>query len=144
MVTAGDRGNAACLARLPEGACDAHFAKGRKHTRQKIVHYQFQIPNGNGWFAEVPANLPEYLKSVSPGRAAKGSRAGSWKVRDTLLTSPHHLRVLRAQSFCLGSRDQSFCTRTEAPAQWLVNQQPTCNPIPAPLCEVPCPKPGAG
>lgn len=98
MVTAGDRGNAACLARLPEGACDAHFAKGRKHTRQKIVHYQFQIPNGNGWFAEVPANLPECLKRVSPGRAAKGSRAGSWKVRDALLTSPHHLRVLRAHS----------------------------------------------
>lgn len=70
---AGDR-DATCLARLPEGACNAHFANGRRHTCQKIVHDQFKIPNGNGWFAEVPINLPENLRSMSPGRSGEGLR----------------------------------------------------------------------
>lgn len=51
LKTCGDRWgqrHAACLARLPEGACDAHFANDRRHACQKIVHDQFQIPNGNG------------------------------------------------------------------------------------------------
>ena len=69
---AGDRGNATCLVRLPEGACDAHFTNGRRHACQKIVHDRFKILNGNGWFAEVPINLPENLRRVSPGRVAEG------------------------------------------------------------------------
>lgn len=73
-MMAGDRGNATCLARLPEGACDAHFANGRRHACQKIVHHQFKIPNENGWLAEVPINLPEYLRRVSLGRVAEGLR----------------------------------------------------------------------
>ena len=71
MVTAEDKENATCLARLAEGACDAHFANGRRHVCQKIVYNQFKIPNGNGWFAEVPVNLPENPKRVSAGRVAE-------------------------------------------------------------------------
>lgn len=51
----------------------------------------FKTPNGNGWFAEVPVNLPENLKR----RVTEGPRACSWKVRVALLLSPHHLRVRR-------------------------------------------------
>lgn len=84
-MKAGDGGNATCPARLPEGACDAHFANGRRHACQKIVYDQFKIPNGNGWFAEVPVNLPENLKRVSPGRIAEG--VGLVPTKSTLLTS---------------------------------------------------------
>jgi hypothetical protein len=67
MVMARNEGSAACPVRLAEGACDAEFANGRRHTCQKIMYIQFQNQNENGWFTGVHFVLK--LNRVCLGRA---------------------------------------------------------------------------